>query len=90
MANKPEQKQNLPSESGGTLTAVGWISRPKSSRSPVETELFFLTSLFIELIDLILSAVPDYSAKICVGCSDPSERYSSGAHVPTQYRRLCC
>jgi hypothetical protein len=31
--------------------AVGWISRQKSSRRPVEGETFFLTSLFIELIE---------------------------------------
>jgi hypothetical protein len=49
MANKPEQ--NLPSESGSTFTAVGWISRQKIFSPPVEAELFFLTSLFIELID---------------------------------------
>jgi hypothetical protein len=49
MAIKPEQ--NLPSESGGTLTAVGWISRQKIFSPPVEAELFFLTSLFIELIE---------------------------------------
>src|SRR3979411_162456 len=34
---------------------VGWISRHKSSRLPVEAELFFLTSLFIELIEEIVS-----------------------------------
>ena len=45
---KTNQEQNLSSESGGTLTAVGWPSRQKSSRPPVEAELFFLTSLFIE------------------------------------------
>jgi hypothetical protein len=49
MENKPEQ--NLPSESGSTFTAVGWISRPKIFSPPVEAELFFLTSLFIELIE---------------------------------------
>jgi hypothetical protein len=52
MANKPEQ--NLPSESGGTLTAVGGTSRHKSSPLPVEAEFFFLTSIFIELTDVIL------------------------------------
>jgi hypothetical protein len=31
---------------------VGWISRQTSSRRPVEGETFFLTSLFIELIEL--------------------------------------
>ena len=30
---------------------MGWISRQKSSRRPVEGETFFLTSLFIERID---------------------------------------
>ncbi len=34
----------------GSETTVGWISRHKP-RPPVEAELFFLTSLFIELID---------------------------------------
>src|ERR1700732_1091602 len=48
IANKPEQ--NLSIESGGTLTAVGWTSRHKIS-PPVEAELFFLTSLFIEPTD---------------------------------------
>ena len=36
---------------------MGWMSRLKSSRSPVEEELFFLTSLFIELIDSVLSVI---------------------------------
>jgi hypothetical protein len=53
IANKPEQ--NLSIESGGTLTAVGWTSRHKIFSPPVEAELFFLTSLFIELIELIVS-----------------------------------
>src|SRR5580704_2670354 len=35
----------------GPNAAVGWISRQKSSRRPVEGELFLLTSLFIELIE---------------------------------------
>src|ERR1700730_17276878 len=48
-----QPEQNLSSESGGTLTAVGWISRQKSSRPPVEAELFFLTSLLIELINRV-------------------------------------
>src|SRR3979490_2631384 len=47
IANKPEQ--NLSIESGGTLTAVDWTSRHKIFSPPVEAELFFLTSLFIEL-----------------------------------------
>jgi hypothetical protein len=34
---------------------VGWISRQKIFSPPVEAELFFLTSLFIELIDLVVS-----------------------------------
>jgi hypothetical protein len=38
MAIKPEQ--NLSNESGGTLTAVGWISRQKIFSPPVEAELF--------------------------------------------------
>src|SRR6202022_135403 len=33
---------------GAHSQAVGWISRQKSSRRPVEGETFFLTSLFIE------------------------------------------
>jgi len=49
IANKPEQ--NLSIESGGTLTAVGWTSRHKIFSPPVEAELFFLTSLFIELTE---------------------------------------
>jgi hypothetical protein len=36
---------------GAHSQAVGWISRQKSSRRPVEGETFFLTSLFIELIE---------------------------------------
>jgi hypothetical protein len=36
------------------LQTVGWISRPKSSRPPVKAELFFLTSLFTELIDWVV------------------------------------
>ena len=39
---------------GGTLTAVGWTSRHKIFSPPVEAELFFLTSLFIELTDLVV------------------------------------
>ena len=52
MANKP--RRTLSSESRGTLNsqAVGWISRQESSRRPVEGETFFLTSLFIELIEV--------------------------------------
>jgi len=34
------------------LSTVGWRSRHKIARPPVEEEGFFLTSLFIELIDL--------------------------------------
>jgi hypothetical protein len=49
MANKPEQTLSI--ESGGTLTAVGWMSRHKIFSPPVEAELFFLTSLLIELIE---------------------------------------
>src|SRR3981189_569325 len=52
IANKPEQ--NLSIESGGTLTAVGWTSRHKIFSPPVEAELFFLTSLFIELTEMSL------------------------------------
>jgi hypothetical protein len=37
-ADKPEQ--NPSSEIGGHLQKVGWISRQKSSRPPVEEELF--------------------------------------------------
>src|SRR5260370_38361083 len=36
---------------GAHSQAVGWISRQKSSRRPVEGETFFLTSRFIELRD---------------------------------------
>src|ERR1700687_3712218 len=48
-ANKPEQTS--PANRGAHLQQVGWTSRQKSSRPSVEAELFFLTSLFIALID---------------------------------------
>ena len=41
-------EQNLPSDREAHLLTVGWMSRQKSSRPPVEGEAFFLTSLFIE------------------------------------------
>ena len=54
-ADKPEQ--NPSSEIDGHLRTVGWISRLKSSRPPVEGEVFSLTSLFIELIERLLSEI---------------------------------
>src|SRR5438132_3041348 len=44
--------------SAGPVPSVGWTSRQKSSRPPVEAELFLLTSLFIELIDQLIADVP--------------------------------
>src|SRR5271154_2238184 len=46
--NKPEPNPSSANE--GHLQSVGWISRPKSSRPPVEGELL-LTSFFIELLE---------------------------------------
>src|SRR3984893_6502083 len=39
---------------GAHSQAVGWISRQKSSRRPVEGETFFLTSLFIDPFEVCL------------------------------------
>jgi hypothetical protein len=49
MANKPNEPSRA--NRGAHSQAVGWISRQTSSRRPVEGETFFLTSLFIELIE---------------------------------------
>jgi hypothetical protein len=49
MANTPEQ--NLSLEPRGTLTNSGLDVEKQILSPPVEAELFFLTSLFIELID---------------------------------------
>jgi hypothetical protein len=47
---KPSRAKSL-ANPGMLVETVGWISRHKSSRPPVEGGVFFLTSLFIELID---------------------------------------
>ena len=44
------------------LNRVGWISRQESSRPPVEARAFFLTSLFIELIELLFIVLGPYRA----------------------------
>jgi hypothetical protein len=48
VAEAPTRAKPLERIGGAHLQTVGWISRQKSSRPPVEGELFFLTSLFIE------------------------------------------
>jgi hypothetical protein len=48
MANKPEP--NLSLEPRGTLTDSGLDLEKQIFSPPVEAELFFLTSLFIELM----------------------------------------
>jgi hypothetical protein len=46
-------QRKIPANPGMLVETVGWISRHRSSRSPAEGGVCFLTSLFIELIDCV-------------------------------------
>jgi len=50
-----------------SYSEVGWISRQKSSRPPVEGRNFLLTSLFIELIDQVVNVIAYYQQSLFSG-----------------------
>src|SRR5260370_20844934 len=64
---KTTQKQNLSRKSRGTLT-VKWAGSRDKIFSPGRGRTFFLTSLFIELKDVLLSGI-DFSEKTDCGQS---------------------
>src|SRR6267378_1693536 len=79
---KTTQKQNLPRKSRGTLTVKWTGSRDKIFSPSGRGRTFFLTSLFIELIEMKWFFLVSFIAALFCSSSGGHERRSNFLEMP--------